>query len=104
MASRNFDWLYRTFAFSFVLENIRGWAKSFICIFQHQRFVSEAAEKEPEVVFIGDSLLANMLLTEVCCCMPSLVRCARAFTSSALMCRKHGRCELEASVDFVGKK
>ena len=32
---------------------------------QHQRFVSEAQEQEPDVVLIGDSLFSHLNVTEV---------------------------------------
>ncbi|ELU09241.1 hypothetical protein CAPTEDRAFT_156453 [Capitella teleta] len=31
----------------------------------HQRFIAEAKEREPEVLFIGDSLMQNLALTEL---------------------------------------
>lgn len=34
-------------------------------LFQHQRFVAEAQEKEPDVILIGDSMFSNLNMTEV---------------------------------------
>ncbi len=34
-------------------------------MFQHQRFVLETKEREPEVLFVGDSLIAHLLYTEM---------------------------------------
>lgn len=37
----------------------------FPIIFQHKRFIAEAKEREPEVLFVGDSLMRNLALTDV---------------------------------------
>jgi platelet-activating factor acetylhydrolase IB subunit beta/gamma len=34
-------------------------------VLQHQRFVMETKEREPEVLFVGDSLIAHLLYTDL---------------------------------------
>ena len=36
-----------------------------VCFDQHQRFVEETKEREPEVLFVGDSLIAHLKYTEI---------------------------------------
>ncbi len=58
----------RSFVHSFIHSFIHPFIHSFIhfiCLFQHERFVHMAHEAEPEVLFVGDSLIQNMQLFEV---------------------------------------
>ena len=52
MNSLSFQVLIRSFIYS-------------VHLFQHERFVHMANEGEPEVLFLGDSLIQNMQLFEV---------------------------------------
>ena len=36
-----------------------------LLLFQHQRFISEARDGEPEVVWIGDSLIQNLFNSRI---------------------------------------
>lgn len=40
-----------------------------VCVLQHNRFVQECKDAEPDVLFVGDSMVQLMQQYEVCLCV-----------------------------------
>lgn len=40
-----------------------------VCVLQHNRFVQECKDAEPDVLFVGDSMVQLMQQYEVCGCV-----------------------------------
>lgn len=40
-----------------------------VCLLQHNRFVQECKDAEPDVLFVGDSMVQLMQQYEVCVCV-----------------------------------